>query len=226
MQIIEGIVIKAIPFKDHDRILTVFTSEQGLVKLLIKGAESPRQKLSSATSPLTLAEFVFYPGKGDISFCREVTPINHYLFLRENYSVLDASSEMLNSIYRSQWGEKNTHQLYALLLVYLKHIKEAVNPYTVSSSFLLKTMRHEGLLHLSDTCHVCLKALDSWHLFQGDTFCSQHSPPQAIQLTVDEALMLTTLATSRSLKEILTANVEASLRGKIQLLFQESISLM
>ena len=32
----EGIVIRTIPFRDHDRIITLFTEEQGLLKLYVK----------------------------------------------------------------------------------------------------------------------------------------------------------------------------------------------
>ena len=220
---IEGVVIKTAPFQDYDRILTVFSPERGLVKLIVKGAESSKRKLSAIAAPFTRAEFIYRSGKGEIAFCREVSPINQYLFLRENYSVLDASSEILNSIYRSQWTEKSAHELYSLLIVYLDHIKEAVNPYSVSSSFLLKTMKHEGLLHLCDVCQVCQKSLQSWHLFQGNTFCSVHSPLHAVQLEFEEAHMLARLAASRSLKEILTASPEDSLREKVKLLFDEAM---
>ena len=40
----EGIILKMIPYKDHHRIVQIFTPDSGIISLLAKGVSRPKMQ--------------------------------------------------------------------------------------------------------------------------------------------------------------------------------------
>ena len=49
---LKGLCIKASPLGENDRLITILTDEQGIVRLAVPGARRPKSSLAAAT-PLT-----------------------------------------------------------------------------------------------------------------------------------------------------------------------------
>ncbi|TMQ69417.1 MAG: DNA repair protein RecO, partial [Candidatus Eisenbacteria bacterium] len=56
----EGIVLKTHALGDTSRIVVVFTREQGLVRLVAKGARKPPSRFGFALEPLSRAHYIYY----------------------------------------------------------------------------------------------------------------------------------------------------------------------
>ena len=54
-----AIVLKADDSGDYDRILTMLSINRGLIKAKIKGVKKPKAKLSFASFPFALGEYIF-----------------------------------------------------------------------------------------------------------------------------------------------------------------------
>ena len=46
---LEGLCIKASPLGENDRLITLLTDEQGVVRLAVPGARRPKSSLAAAT---------------------------------------------------------------------------------------------------------------------------------------------------------------------------------
>ena len=57
-------MLGGIDYKDHDKLLTLFTAERGIVFTGIKGVRKPNAKLAFAAQPFAFAEYVLVE-KGD-----------------------------------------------------------------------------------------------------------------------------------------------------------------
>lgn len=143
---IEGVVIRVFPFREYDRILSLFTPQEGLIKFVVKGAFTAKMGKGSHTTPLNLVEAIYTQGKNELHACREMTLIEPHHSLRQNLPTLEAACDMLKTIESTQYPGKAVPELYALFRAYLKRLPEAVDPAAISTSFRLKTLRHEGLL--------------------------------------------------------------------------------
>lgn len=75
---LKGIILSAIDFKEYDRILNVFSRDEGIVSLIVNGANRS-SKGKPLTAPLTYAEFVYSETRGNLLRCREVTPLATHL---------------------------------------------------------------------------------------------------------------------------------------------------
>ncbi len=138
----EGIIIATHPFRDYDRLVTLFTPERGIIRLLKKGS----QNKTLALSPLVHIECTYFIGKSDLFVCRETTILHHFLSLRASLKTLEAACEMLRAIRLTQAPEKEASPLFAKLLDALHRLPKAPNPEQETAHFYLNVLKHEGLL--------------------------------------------------------------------------------
>lgn len=219
----EGIILQALPFQNYDQILSVFTFNEGLIKLILKGAYSSKKGNGAHTNPLTLAEFLFTKGRSELFLCRDVYPINSFLKLRQDLPSLEAACDLLQAILSSQLTHKPAPALYALLQAYLEKMPEAAHPPTLNSSFRLKILRHEGLLHLAAKCSHCEAEFESCAIYEGECYCPAHAPINALIFNQHEKKLLEQMAFCQYLSEIIPLFLPVHLPSKIKRLFQEQI---
>lgn len=193
MQKTEAVVLHSLNFMDHDRILTVFSLDFGLVKFIVKNA---KRFPSSVFSPFSLCELVLIPSSGDLWRCRELSLLNGRLALRDQLSFLQAGSEMIQALFKTQMPHNPAPELYQLFNLYLDRLPDAKNPFVLSNSFKLKMLRHEGFFHNSD-----------------DSF------------SIEEKPLIHLLAYGRSFQELITLDLPIGLSEKIFSLFIKATSI-
>ena len=54
---VEGVVLREQPIKEQDRLVTILTKEQGLLRAFANGARNPKSRNLAATSLLTYGSF-------------------------------------------------------------------------------------------------------------------------------------------------------------------------
>lgn len=63
-KVIDGLVIKEIPYGENDKLLTVITADEGKMLFCAKGARSPKSKLLPLCRIFTYANFEYYERSG------------------------------------------------------------------------------------------------------------------------------------------------------------------
>lgn len=152
--------------------------------------------------------------------CREASPIELHLPLRRALHTLQQGCQLLQALQRSQMPGRAAPELYELLRRYLGRMGSAERPEILVSSFLLKILRHEGLLHITNRCAVCQEPLERRVIVGGEAFCQKHAPFKTWELDPEEARLLSVLAVSRSLGELTGLVVEKEMHRQIGLLFE------
>lgn len=215
----EGIVLQSFPFQDYDQILTLYSAQYGILKLIVKGARSSKRRLEMACSPLSRVECIYREGKGDIYTCREIRLLDGLLALRQNLELLESACELVNVIQHSQWPGKPSAALYDLLKRFLEYLPQARFPASLSMSFRLKVLKHEGLFPIPSQCTECGSLVSAFHLLGGENFCGYHAPKEALHFEPIETKHLETLTTSRSLKELDIPLLHPHFKTKVEILF-------
>lgn len=214
----EAVILQSLDFQEHDRILTLFTRNEGLIKLIVKGSAA---KQKSWLAPLSSAEFIYSKGKSDLYKCQEISMGNPFPSLRHSFSVLESASDMLQAILVSQFPANPAPLLYDLLLWSFNKLPLARDPYLMSVSFRLKLLRHDGLWQLNTSCSACSILASNICLSAGETFCPEHAPPNSIALTQEEALLIDLLMHYRTFSEVSQLVLMPGLREKMRTLFDE-----
>lgn len=214
----EGIVLHSLPFRDFDRIITLFTKEIGIVKAIIPKSLSTKTS-HSAHDPLTQGEFVLKPGKSNLYRCEDLSILNQNLQLRKNLTLLQTGCEMAKTISFSQLEGKPAPKLYNLLISYLSLLPQSPSPHNLLSSFTLKLLRHDGLLHLAESCSQCHSPTSHLHL--GESFCHSHKPLSSLPFSSEEISILQLLNLSRSTQALLSLHLPPPLKSKVKELFSQ-----
>lgn len=141
----EGIVLKSIDFRDHQKIITLYTPQLGIISAIVKNLSQKKLQEHSLCSPLVRAQYILKKGRSECYGLIEGSVIDLHLELRRSLAVLTISLNMIKTISQTQLPGKPSQELYQLLKVYLKELKK--NPYAnqLLMSFYLKLLKYEGV---------------------------------------------------------------------------------
>lgn len=220
----QAIVLSSFNYRDYDRITTLYSQDQGLIKLIVHGANRPKSNRLIFCQPFTLLELTYLTKKGEIHHFREGKILNPNLNLRDSYEALEAASQLLDITSKSQMPEEPSSQLFLLLTTYLKKIPEFKNPYILSQSYLLKTLLMQGLWTIQTQCSSCQKALEDFYFSSKGYCCKSCAPLSSVRLNLDEMECITALVQERSFKELEKLDLKKSLQEKIEKIFLMSHS--
>ena len=142
---IEGLVLSAIPFQESDCIITLFTPN-ALLKLFVKGRRRLDAHHQALVSPFTIAAYTYRSTKSTLGRYIEGKIIDQNLKLRDRLSSFEAAQKILQTLYETQWQNKATPGLYLLTKKFLSEIPKQEEPSKLFAPFLLKLLKHEGIL--------------------------------------------------------------------------------
>lgn len=150
----KGIVLKTMPYKENDCILTVYFEEYGKLSLIATGLRKPKSKNIGACQPLMYSEFTLFLRPGLSKLIRAV-PINHFRYLQNDLQAMACATFLVEYFYRgieeNEPNSKHTHQLLATL----KHLNDGYPPllvYLFNLAFILKDC---GSAIMVDHCVYC-----------------------------------------------------------------------
>lgn len=223
---LKAIVLRAVPFKDRQSILTLISEEKGLISMIVKGLSKKNPHLIASINPLCEAEFVFIEGRTELLRCKEASVIDTHLSLREKYSYLELGMRFAKVLLDTQYPGKPSPSLYALFSSFLKQISafDAALP-ALSCSFLLKVLKHEGLLMLDTECSVCSED-HGMYLWGRDFYCKRHKPKGSLPFAHDEWQRVACLAHASSFQTVKQIPADKRFQEKIETYFQERIKQM
>lgn len=80
----EGIVLKGSDYGEADRILTIFTKEEGKVSSIARGAKKMKSTMRAGTQLLCRSDFSFYHGSGTLDTVTQCQLLESYSQLRND----------------------------------------------------------------------------------------------------------------------------------------------
>ena len=141
---LEGLCIKASPLGENDRLITILTDEQGIVRLAVPGARRPKSSLAAAT-PLTYLSLQIF-GKRNLKSVRQIKILKSYSGLGKNIECL-AAAQAITELTFLLVGNNDKQQSYlSSVLVHLDRIYEYKNQSEEDIKML--SMSIQSLIHL------------------------------------------------------------------------------
>ena len=90
----EGLVIKEMNVGESDRLVTLFTRENGIIRAFASGAKNIKSKKAAGTSLLTYSSFTIKQKNGS-NRIYETTPIAQFFSLGSEIEILSLSQYFL-----------------------------------------------------------------------------------------------------------------------------------
>lgn len=152
-----AIVLRAIDYKDNDKILKLFSLEHGIVSAAIRGVKKAGAKLKFATQPFCFCEYVLSV-KGDKRTVISADIIESFYPIREDILKFYAGAVALEFASEFAQEEMDSKGLFLLLLEFLNAISfSAVSPKGALAKFLFSALAISGYELSVNACHKCRK---------------------------------------------------------------------
>lgn len=87
----KGLVLREVPYRDADMMLTVLTETNGKISAAARGVRRKSSKISAAVQPLAYSEFTFFESSGRYTV-NEAEPIELFYELRQDIVKLSLAS--------------------------------------------------------------------------------------------------------------------------------------
>ncbi len=160
-----GIVVKEVSTGEADKIITIFTRNQGRISALSKGGKRPKSKLAAGSQILSYGEFVLFSGKDmySVNSCDVIEP---FYEIRNDMVKLTYAAHFMDIILELIQENQPSARLLKLLLNTLHMLaKTQKPPELISCIFELRAITIAGYTPHVNSCMNCGEAPENNYSF-------------------------------------------------------------
>ena len=151
---VKGLVLRTVDLKESDRLLTIYTEEQGIVTALAKGARSLKSRKMSSTQQFCYSSFILY-GESDKYWVKEASLIESFFGIRNSIEGLALAAYIVEVLTDVGVEDKEVDLLRLALnsLYAISSGKYDLNK--VKAVFEMRAMSILGFMPEIVACHTC-----------------------------------------------------------------------
>jgi len=152
----EAIVLKTQNYRETSKILTLYTPNQGRLKVIAKGVRSLSSKFSGILDLLNHLQIVYYYKETrDIQLLSHADLIRAFPVLRGDLRRLPWALAICELVDRTQFGQEANSAFFRLLVESLSGMEEASSPQGLYFAFLMRFFDLSGIRPRLDRCRKC-----------------------------------------------------------------------
>ncbi len=153
----EGVILRSIRFGEADRILHLYTPEDGRIGAIAKGARKTKSRFGARLEPFARGQFTLRVGKGDLLAVSGVETLSPNGGIRESAAALDWAARACDAVSRLLDGPDPHSNAYNLLVNGLAMVASDTSRASKASqlSFRLKLLVAAGLQPHLSSCSQC-----------------------------------------------------------------------
>jgi DNA repair protein RecO (recombination protein O) len=156
---LQAIVLRNRLYKEHDKLVGLFSVERGRFTALAKGASRPTGGLRGLTQPFTQVNLTLARGRGSLDVITQGEVERPFISLRQDLEKIAYASYMSELITLAMPEDKPSRSVFALLLSAFALLDMDMSPPLASCFFELRLLDALGLApHLED-CMGCGRGL-------------------------------------------------------------------
>lgn len=151
----EGLVIRQTKYDEWDRILTIFTRDNGKVQAIAKGARRPKGGLVAGTQMFSYGNYLLYPGR-NLYQVNQAQVIESFFSLRDDLYKLAYATYIIELVDAGSVEEYANIKLFDLSIKTLRVLSKMNKDYKkLLTAFELKYISFIGFRPHLKSCVVC-----------------------------------------------------------------------
>ena len=162
---VNALVVRAVDYKDNDKILTLYSLEKGKITAGIKGVKKSGAKLKFASEPFCFAEFILAK-KGERYTVTNATYIDSFYNLRTSLEKYYLSAVILDTVNALIEQDSSDILLFNLILNAVKGICYSDNERAILCKYLYSLCEINGYGILNTSCKFCGKNITNRVFFR------------------------------------------------------------
>jgi DNA repair protein RecO (recombination protein O) len=121
---LEAVVLRHLDWGEADRMLTLFTAEQGKVRAIAKGVRKMRSRKAGHLEPFTRVNLLLARGR-DMLLITQAETVDAFLALRDDMLRTTQALYVIELLDRFTYEEGESHSLYRLLVETLDRLSHS-----------------------------------------------------------------------------------------------------
>jgi DNA repair protein RecO (recombination protein O) len=142
-----GINLKAQPFGESDRLLTILTREFGLIKAIAPGARKAKSSLGGRSELFVVNQLLIAKGRS-LDRITQAETVTTYGGLSKNLGKLAASQYLAELVLSQALGDHQQEDLFILLNEHLNRLQTLSNSHLIANSTHIIACLTQGIFHL------------------------------------------------------------------------------
>ncbi|MCF3601003.1 DNA repair protein RecO [Planktothrix agardhii 1806] len=142
-----GINLKAQPFGESDRLLTILTREFGLIKAIAPGARKAKSSLGGRSELFVVNQLLIAKGRS-LDRITQAETVTTYAGLSKNLGKLAASQYLAELVLSQALGDHQQEDLFILLNEHLNRLQTLSNSHLIANSTHIIACLTQGIFHL------------------------------------------------------------------------------
>lgn len=152
---LKGIVIKSSDYKDSDKIVTIFSAENGIIHARARGVKKAKAKLSFAVQPFAFVEFILAKS-GDFYTIINANSLDQFYDITSDFDSFIFLTACLELCSKTIKENDDSHDMFILLLNAMKAVNyEKISPMQIFIKFMLEALRILGFSIELNKCSCC-----------------------------------------------------------------------
>ena len=154
----EAIVLRTIKLGEADRIVTLFTRNNGLVRAVAKGIRKTKSRFGGRLEPFTQVDLMVYRGR-NLDTITSVHILESFSSIKVDLDRLVSAAALAEAVEKISEERERSFQVYSLLVGGLRALA-AGGGATVEPAFLVKLLSVSGYHPQLTVCAGCGSATD------------------------------------------------------------------
>lgn len=156
---VKGIVIKEVPYRDNDKIITILTDSLGKISCLAKGAKKTNSSILASSQFLVYSEFVLYKGS-KFYHVNSASIINMFYDLRVDFDKLEIAFDLARLVINVTDEYQDTKDILVLFLNTIFLLQEGKkDKKLIITVFKVRLFSVLGFAPRIDKCNLCGQSL-------------------------------------------------------------------
>lgn len=187
---VEAVVLRHGDWGEADRLLSLFTRQQGKLRAVAKGARKVRSRKAGHLEPFTRVSLLLARGR-DFWIVTQAETVDAYLPLRENLLRTSYAGYVVELLDRFTYEEGENHSLYTLLVDTLARLSGGEDVFLTLRYFEIRLLDHLGFRPQLQQCvqgGETIRAEDQFFSARGGgVLCPLHGSlaPEARRVSVE-----------------------------------------
>lgn len=155
---VEAIVLRHSDWGEADRLLTLFTRQEGKLRTIAKGVRRLRSRKAGHLQPFTRVKLMLAHGR-DLWIVTQAETVAAYLALREDLERIAHASYAVELLDRFTYEEGANRPLFDLLAMTLQRLDEGQPPFTLLRYYELRLLDLLGFRPQLFRCVGCSEGI-------------------------------------------------------------------
>lgn len=193
LQKIEGLVLRTTDYGESNKIVVIFTRENGKIGAMARGAKKPNSRLASVSQPLTYGHFLVMLGSG-LGSLQQGEIIHPLKSLKQDIFLTAYASYLVELTDKATEERKRNPYLFELLIQTLTYMDDGLDPQVLTNIYEMKLLNSFGLYPILDGCAICkeTEGTFAFSIKEGGFICHRciHNDPHHLKISPAVARLL------------------------------------